>query len=369
VFVAGPMTWAPLLTEITGCAELDAMPATLADHALSAAEFNCFPALVAEKGTRTEGLLLRSPPQSAADRLAFFAEGQGHEARPVTLADGSAALAFVASETEASQTDDMPWPAAAWEARWGALALDACAEAMCYFGRIDAAGLAWRMPMILSRAGSRQLAAEGAPATLRSATPASEVTCLARHTPHEGYFLTREYTLRYPGFDGSMSPPLRREVFVAADAALVLPYDPRTDRLLLVEQFRMGLYARGDPRPWMLEPVAGRIDAGETPEAAARRECEEEAGLALDRLELIAGHYCSPGCSTEYFYLYLGLCDLPEEGEGRGGLECENEDIRTHVISFERAMELLNSGEAENGPLVLSLVWLSRERERLRGSA
>lgn len=363
------MAWAPLLTVIAGRADLEAMPAKLPGHALNNVGMPCFPALVATPGADIEGMVLRAPPQAAAARLAFFAEGLGHHARPVSLADGSAALAFVVAQTDTVQAEDATWSAAAWESRWGALALDASAEAMRYFGRIDATGLAWRMSMILSRAGSRRAAADGAPATLRSATPASEVACLARHTPHEGYFLTREYTLRYPGFDGTMSPPLRREVFVAADAALVLPYDPRRDRVLLVEQFRMGLYARGDPRPWMLEPVAGRIDAGETPEAAARRECMEEAGLELERMEFIAGHYSSPGCSTEYFYLYLGLCDLRDEGQGHGGLESEHEDIRTHVISFDRAMELLATGEADNGPLVLSLVWLSRERARLRASA
>jgi len=363
------MAWPPLLAVIAGRADLEALPARLPGHALNGVGVTCFPALVGAPGAEVTGLVLRAPPDAAAARLAFFAEGLGHEARPVTLADGSAALTFVAVQADTVRAEGATWSATVWESRWGALALDASAEAMCYFGRTDAAGLAWRMPMILSRAASRQAAADGAPATLRSATPASEVTCLARHTPHEGYFLTREYTLRHPVFDGTMSPPLRREVFVAADAALVLPYDPRRDRLLLVEQFRMGLYARGDPRPWMLEPVAGRIDAGETPEGAARRECMEEAGLELERMEFIAGHYSSPGCSTEYFHLYLGLCDLPDEGQGHGGLDSEHEDIRTHVISFDRAMELLTMGEADNGPLVLSLVWLSRERARLRASA
>jgi nudix-type nucleoside diphosphatase (YffH/AdpP family) len=166
-----------------------------------------------------------------------------------------------------------------------------------------------------------------------------------------------------------MSEPLQREVFVATDAALVLPYDPMRDRVLLVEQFRMGPYGRGDPRPWMLEPVAGRIDGGETPEEAAHRECLEEAGLSLRGLERISSHYCTPGYSTEVFHIFLGICDLPDTDKGQGGLATEHEDIRTHVIDFERAMTLLQTGEANNGPLVLSLIWLQRERARLRASA
>ena len=91
-------------------------------------------------------------------------------------------------------------------------------------------------------------------------------------TVSRSWALAAEPALRAPLFGGGQSAPLLREVFVATDAALVLPYDPLRDRVLLVEQFRMGPYGRGDPRPFLLEPVAGRIDAGETPEEAARRE-------------------------------------------------------------------------------------------------
>ncbi|MAU52361.1 MAG: hypothetical protein CMN17_08295 [Roseovarius sp.] len=231
------------------------------------------------------------------------------------------------------------------------------------------AELAARRPMILARAHARLAArAHPAPAELRSDTPREAVAEEDVETTHDGFFLTRRYRLRAPLFGGGQSAPLLREVFVATDAALVLPYDPLRDRVLLVEQFRMGPYGRGDPRPFLLEPVAGRIDAGETPEEAARRECREEAGLDLRGLEKISAHYCTPGYSTEFFHLFLGLCDLPDTGEGRGGLASEQEDIRTHVTGFARAMELLRSGEANNGPLVLSLLWLERERARLRAA-
>ena len=43
-------------------------------------------------------------------------------------------------------------------------------------------------------------------------------------------------------------------------------HDPVRDRVLVVEQFRMGPYARGDRHPWQLEPIAGRIDGGESAE-------------------------------------------------------------------------------------------------------
>ena len=263
-------------------------------------------------------------------------------------------------------SDGQPWDARLWGRQgWPDLLAGAVSEIRQLGRRLTPATMPRRLPMMLSRAAARWLARAGVPASIRSATPASQVVEVACRTPHAGFFLTQSCDLRHPRFAGGLGARVRREVFVATDAALVLPYDPVRDRVLLVEQFRIGPYRRGDPRPFVLEPVAGRVDAGETPEQAARRECAEEAGLDLHRLRAISSHYCSPGCSTEYFHLFLGLCDLPDTGHGHGGLAAEHEDIRTHVLGFAEAMQLLETGEADNGPLVLSLLWLVRERDFL----
>jgi len=86
-------------------------------------------------------------------------------------------------------------------------------------------------------------------------------------------------------------------------------------------------------------------------------------------LLLINRHYPTPGAATEYFHTYLGLCDLPDEVDEFGGVPGEGEDIRTHVLSFEQLMVLVDSGEAEIGPLVLSAFWLALNRDRLRADA
>jgi nudix-type nucleoside diphosphatase (YffH/AdpP family) len=153
-----------------------------------------------------------------------------------------------------------------------------------------------------------------------------------------------------------------REVMAGADAALVLPYDEARDRILLVEQFRAGPARRGDPQPWILEPVAGLVDAGETPDHAARREAQEEAGLRLDRLERMFEGYASPGNATDHFYAFLALCDLPDDHATTGGLESEQEDLRLHLLAFDDAMRLIETGEANAMPLISMLLWLDRWR-------
>lgn len=197
---------------------------------------------------------------------------------------------------------------------------------------------------------------------------ASSVCIDGEQISHLGFFSLKTIDLRHPTFSGLMSDRIQREVFVTSDAAIVLPYDARRDRVLLVEQFRMGPFVRGATRPWSIEPVAGRVDAGEAPENTAHREAEEEAGITLLGLEKIAGYYPTPGYSTEYFHSYLGLVDLPQLGGRIGGLADEGEDIKTHILDFAAAMELVTTGRAENGPLILSMLWLQRERSRLRAA-
>ena len=307
---------------------------------------------------RTPGLLLDLNSEED-QRIDYIFKALGYTPKEINIA-GLSALVYLGDAAESGNDT--------FDAKLQADFLRAVfTEVMGYYGRLDVSDITWRLAMIKSRAWSYALAQTPFAAEQRSARQRREVECEAEIATHEGFFLTRTYTLRHPRFEGGMSPDLKREVFVVGEAALVLPYDPLRDRILLVELYRLGPYGRGDVLPWVLEPVAGRVDAGETPENAARRECVEEAGLELKELTHINTHYCSPGCSTEMFHCYLGLCDLPDAVIGHGGLETEHEDIRTHVISFAQAQSLMQSGEINIGPLYLMLLWLERERDKLRG--
>ena len=45
----------------------------------------------------------------------------------------------------------------------------------------------------------------------------------------------------------------------------------------------------------------------------------------------------------------------------------EAEDIKGHLLSFDRLVEVMAAGEIGNAPLLLTVLWLQRERTRLRG--
>jgi nudix-type nucleoside diphosphatase (YffH/AdpP family) len=360
VFLCGPWAFSPIRSRLgLRCGD----EAVLGEGRLAAPDGALFPVLNTCSEGGISGIVTRAESE-AWDCIAYLAEVLGWRIVTRCIA-GRKVEAILPAEGPAARD----WDASDWGAQWADIAVEAIEEILEHRTRMEARDLQGRLAMVYSRAAARVAARQPAPAEVRTDTGIDTVEQLKRETPHAGFFLTRTYELRHPSFDGGMSPAVQREVFVATDAAIVLPYDPVRDRVLLVEQFRMGPYGRGDVRPWMLEPVAGRVDAGEDPVQTARRECVEEAGVELHALEHISSHYCTPGCTTEYFHLYLGVCDLPETTMGQGGLDSEDEDIRTHILGFEAAMHLLESGEADNGPLVLSLLWLQRERARIRASA
>ena len=188
----------------------------------------------------------------------------------------------------------------------------------------------------------------------------------AKRSVYRGFFSVEEHDLTYQKFNKEQSNVVTRSTLVSSDAVIVLPYDPVNDRILLIEQFRSGPYVKGDKHPWVLEPIAGLIDEGETPESAGIREAQEEAHLEIKRLELVARSYPSPGISTEFFHQYIGIVELLDSSNLIAGLQSENEDIRSHIFEYEQFFEMIESGKVKVGPLILLGLWLSKNRNRLR---
>lgn len=368
-FFYGTLRHPPLLDLVLGRA-VAGVPARLADHAVRQAMDGAFPVLVAEPGAVAGGLLVRGIGLAEMARLDHYEGGFAFDTieMPVETGDG-AVPARVYLPRPGQWQPGAPWVLDDWAAVWGEVVTETARDVMDLHGTLPADAVLARYPQMLVRAASRLLARATAPTALRFHAGPQDVEVRRRHLPYAHFFAVEEYELRHRRFDGGLSPWLDRATFVMADAVTVLPYDPLRDRVLLVEQFRSGPLARGDAQCWQLEAIAGRVDAAEGPEATARREAREEAGLDLGALIPVARCYPSPGGATEFLHNFVALCDLPDGTAGTHGLESEGEDIRTHVIGFDRLMELVGSGEVANAPLILVALWLQRERPRLRGVA
>src|SRR3990172_851438 len=156
----------------------------------------------------------------------------------------------------------------------------------------------------------------------------NDVEIIEKRTAYQGYFRIDSYRLRHRLHAGGWSDPLDRELFERGHVVAVLPYDPVADTVVLLEQFRVGAYVAGFPS-WQTEVIAGIIESGETVEAVANREAQEEAGCEILELTPICRYLVSPGGATESVTLYCGRVDSRGLG-GIHGLAHEHQDIRVH---------------------------------------
>ena len=192
----------------------------------------------------------------------------------------------------------------------------------------------------------------------------NDVEIIARETRYDGFFSIVSYRFRHRRFNGEMSGEVVREVFERGHAAVLLPYDPLRDEVVLIEQIRIPAFD-SSPTPWLLEMVAGIIEPGETPEDVARREAVEEAGLKVGRVKPIVNYLASPGGTSERLSVLVGEVDA-SLAEGNHGLEEEHEDIRVHVVSREQAYRWVEEGAIDNAASVIALQWLALHHESLR---
>ena len=186
----------------------------------------------------------------------------------------------------------------------------------------------------------------------------------SHRTLFEKYFKLDEYSISHELFAGGNSPVFTREIFERGVVVAVLPYDPRRGKVVLIEQFRAGAIDDADG-PWLVECVAGVIDAGESEQQVALRECVEEAGCNIERLETISNYYVSPGGTSEHCSLFCGIVDSEGVG-GIHGLPHEHEDIRVMVIDAEQAYAWVRVGRIRSSATIIALLWLELNESRLR---
>lgn len=191
---------------------------------------------------------------------------------------------------------------------------------------------------------------------------------------YQGFFEYKQLTLihslyqKRPNTSITYSSELKREVMCRGDAVAVLLYNLELQEILLVEQIRAGAVASIQNKSmhsgqeaefqqaWLLEPVAGGIDDGESPENAVHREAMEEAGVSINNLEFIVEYYPSPAGCDERILLYAAEYDANTDIQ-YAGLDHEHEDIKVVRLSFDEAKRKLRRHEFNVSTTIMTLQW------------
>ncbi len=155
----------------------------------------------------------------------------------------------------------------------------------------------------------------------------------------------------------------RRDVAVHPGAVAVVALDPE-GCVLLVRQYR---HPAGRT---LLEIPAGTLErdaatgAVEDPDAAARRELEEETGYRAGRWERLMDFWTAPGFATERMYLYLATDLAPATGHRL--TPDEDEALQLVRMPWRDAVAAAERGEIGDAKSLVGLLWLAR---RLEGNA
>lgn len=141
-----------------------------------------------------------------------------------------------------------------------------------------------------------------------------------------------------------------RDVILHPGAVTILPLLD-DGRVCLIRNFRV---ATGET---LIELPAGTLNVGEDPALAAIRELEEETGFRCGKLERLCAFYLSPGILSERMHLYVARELTP----GPMALEA-GEQIETHIVPWEEALELVREGKIQDAKTMVGLMFYDRFR-------
>ena len=145
------------------------------------------------------------------------------------------------------------------------------------------------------------------------------------HTPI--FRVTMDRAIDPDGFE------IKRAIVQHGGSAVMMPVDDR-GRILLVRQYRL------PARQYMWELPAGRLDEGETPLQAARRELAEETGFRAKKWQKVAMFFPSPGFLAEKMTIFLAT------GLTAGtSAPMEDERIETRWFSPRELGQMIRSGK------------------------
>ncbi|MBI3665152.1 MAG: NUDIX hydrolase [Acidobacteria bacterium] len=139
---------------------------------------------------------------------------------------------------------------------------------------------------------------------------------------------------------------IEREIVRHTGSAVMMARDA-PGRLLLVRQFRLPARRR------LWELPAGRLDHGEKPLAAAKRELIEETGYRARRWKRLVSFYPSPGYSSERMTVYLAedLTAGPAQPEA-------DESIESRWFTPEQIRSMIHTGSIADGKTLVGLMFL-----------
>ncbi|WP_449544312.1 GDP-mannose pyrophosphatase NudK [Lelliottia amnigena] len=170
----------------------------------------------------------------------------------------------------------------------------------------------------------------------------------------DNYFVLRNITYDLTRKNGEVIRH-KREVYDRGNGATILLYNREKQTVVLIRQFRVATWVNGNPDGRLIETCAGLLDNDE-PEVCIRKEAIEETGFAVGEVKKLFELYMSPGGVTEIVYFFIAEYTDAQRANAGGGVE--DEDIDVLEIPFAQALEMVKTGEIQDGKALILLQYL-----------
>jgi nudix-type nucleoside diphosphatase (YffH/AdpP family) len=167
------------------------------------------------------------------------------------------------------------------------------------------------------------------------------------------WYKLRKITFNYRKKDGTVETQVR-EAYDRGNGASILLYNKPNNTILLTRQFRMPTYLNGNKTGMLIETCAGLLDK-DNPEDAIKRETEEETGYKVTSVRKVFEAYMSPGSVMELLYFFVAEYNKEMKVSEGGGHEGEQENIEVLEIDFDKAMNMLTTGEIRDAKTIMLL--------------
>lgn len=169
----------------------------------------------------------------------------------------------------------------------------------------------------------------------------------------DNWYILKKIVFDYQKKDGSWETQ-SREVYDRGNGTTILLYNKAQKTVILIRQFRMPTFVNGNKTGMIIEACAGLLEE-ENPEECIKRETEEETGYSLTQVRKVFQAYMSPGSVTEIIYFFVAEYSKEMKISEGGGLSTEHENIDVLEIPFEKAMQMIETGEIKDAKTIMLL--------------
>jgi len=182
---------------------------------------------------------------------------------------------------------------------------------------------------------------------------------MQRELLSDNWYSLEKITFEYLRDDGVWEKQIR-ETYDRGNGAAILLYNVEKGKVVLTKQFRMPTYVNGNEDGMMIEVCAGLLEKGNA-EETIKMEVEEETGYKIDKVKKVFESYMSPGSVTEILYFFIGEYDDAMKVSEGGGAEDETENIDVLELDFEKALEMMKTGEIKDAKTIMLLQYAQVE--------